>query len=116
MTYYSLENAYCCNRLKCYENNKVVQEVRLNEISQLNLMGNVQLSTQAIQALCQAEIPISYFSMGGWFYGVTQGLGVKKILRFLWPLRSLAQERSGDDPFSQTTRYYDNIEVNRRIQ
>jgi CRISPR-associated protein Cas1 len=27
--------------------------------------------------LCEAEVPIAYFSMGGWFYGVTQGLGVK---------------------------------------
>ena len=40
-------------------------------------MGNIQLSTQAIQTLCEAEVPIAYFSMGGWFYGVTRGLGVK---------------------------------------
>lgn len=65
--------------LKVKEKNKVVQEVRLNEICQLNLMGNIQLSTQAIQTLCQAEVPIAYFSMGGWFYGVTEGLGIKNI-------------------------------------
>ena len=65
--------------LKVKDKGKVVQEVRLNEICQLNLMGNVQLTTQAIQTLCQAEIPIAYYSMGGWFYGVTQGLGVKNI-------------------------------------
>jgi len=65
--------------LKVKEKGKVIQEVRLTEICQLNLMGNVQLTTQAIQGLCQAEIPIAYFSMGGWFYGVTQGLGVKNI-------------------------------------
>ncbi len=65
--------------LKVKEKGKVVQEVRINEICQVNLMGNVQLTTQAIQALCQAEVPIAYFSMGGWFYGVTQGLGVKNI-------------------------------------
>ena len=65
--------------LEVREKDKVLQKVRLNEICQLNLMGNVQLSTQAIQTLCQAEIPIAYFSMGGWFYGVTQGLGVKNI-------------------------------------
>ncbi len=65
--------------LKIKEKQKVVQEVRINEICQLNLMGNIQLSTQAIQTLCQAEIPIAYFSMGGWFYGVTHGLGVKNI-------------------------------------
>lgn len=65
--------------LKVKEKNRVVQEVRLHDICQLNLMGNIQLTTQAIQALCQSEIPIAYFSMGGWFYGVTQGLGVKNI-------------------------------------
>jgi CRISPR-associated protein Cas1 len=34
----------------------------------------VQLSTQAIQTLCAAEVPINYFSQGGWFYGITTGL------------------------------------------
>jgi len=65
--------------LKIKDKNTVVQEVRLNEICQLNLMGNIQVTTQAIQVLCEAEIPIAYFSMGGWFYGITQGLGVKNI-------------------------------------
>ncbi|MFW6171085.1 MAG: CRISPR-associated endonuclease Cas1 [Planctomycetota bacterium] len=65
--------------LQVKEKRKLVQEVRINEICQLNLMGNIQISTQAIQTLCQAEIAIAYFSMGGWFYGVTQGLGVKNI-------------------------------------
>jgi CRISPR-associated protein Cas1 len=65
--------------LMIQEKEKVIQEVRLGEICQLNLMGNIQLTTQAVQALCEEEIPIAYFSMGGWFYGVTHGLGVKNI-------------------------------------
>jgi CRISPR-associated protein Cas1 len=65
--------------LKLQEKEKVLQEVRINEICQLNLMGNIQISTQAVQALCEQEVPIAYFSMGGWFYGVTHGLGVKNI-------------------------------------
>jgi CRISPR-associated protein Cas1 len=65
--------------LKVKDKDKLVQEVRFNEICQLNLLGSIQLTTQAIQALCEAEIPIAYFSMGGWFYGITQGLGVKNI-------------------------------------
>ncbi len=67
------------NVLKIKEKDKVVQEVRIGELCQLNLYGSIQLSTQAIQALCESEVPIAYFSMGGWFYGVTQGLGVKNI-------------------------------------
>ncbi|MEQ8788696.1 MAG: CRISPR-associated endonuclease Cas1 [Pirellulaceae bacterium] len=65
--------------LKMKKDEKVVQEIRINDICQLNVMGNVQLSTQAIQSLCEQEIPIAYFSQGGWFYGVTHGLGVKNI-------------------------------------
>ncbi|MFO0870425.1 MAG: CRISPR-associated endonuclease Cas1 [Pirellulales bacterium] len=65
--------------LRVKERERVVQEVRLGEICQLNLYGNIQLTTQAIQALCEQEIPIAYFSQGGWFYGITQGLGVKNI-------------------------------------
>jgi CRISP-associated protein Cas1 len=53
--------------------------VRIGEICQLNLMGNVQLTTQSIQALCEAAIPICYFSQGGWFYGITTGLNSKNI-------------------------------------
>lgn len=65
--------------LKLQEKQKPVQEVRINEVSQVNVMGNIQLSTQAVQALCEQEVPIAWFSMGGWFYGVTQGLGVRNI-------------------------------------
>ena len=62
------------NVLKIKDKDTVVQEVRMGEICQLNLMGNVQLSTQAVQTLCENEVPIAYFSQGGWFYGVTPRL------------------------------------------
>ncbi|MHB1038083.1 MAG: CRISPR-associated endonuclease Cas4g/Cas1g [Pirellulales bacterium] len=65
--------------LKVQEKDRLVEEVRIQDICQLNLFGNIQLTTQAIQTLCEYEIPIAYFSMGGWFYGVTHGLGVKNI-------------------------------------
>lgn len=56
---------------------KVVQDARMFQTSQVNLMGNVSITAPAIQALCGMEIPIAYFSGGGWFYGLTQGLGVR---------------------------------------
>jgi len=55
------------------------QEVRIGEISQVNLFGNVQISTQAVQTLCEAGVPICYFSQGGWFYGITMGLNTKNV-------------------------------------
>ena len=51
----------------------------MHEICQLNLMGNIQISTQAVQALCEADIPVCYFSLGGWFYGITTGLCTKNV-------------------------------------
>jgi CRISPR-associated protein Cas1 len=65
--------------LQVREKDALKQEVRLGEICQLNLMGNIQLSTQAIQSLCECDIPICYFSQGGWFYGMTRGLNVKNV-------------------------------------
>jgi CRISP-associated protein Cas1 len=61
------------------EKGKVIQEIRLRETCQLNLFGNVQLTTQAIQTLCEAGIPIGYFSMSGWFYGFTNGMLTKNV-------------------------------------
>lgn len=58
---------------------KIVQEVRINEVSQVNLFGNVQMSAAAVQGLCWAEKPVAHFSFGGWFYGLTQGLGLKNV-------------------------------------
>ena len=65
--------------LRIKERDKVVQEARINEICQVNLMGAIQISTQAVQELCRAEKPICYFSQGGWFYGVTTGLSTKNV-------------------------------------
>ena len=57
----------------------VIEEVRLNDVSHVALFGNIQLTTQAVQGLCDAEIPITYFSGGGWFYGMTHGHGLKNV-------------------------------------
>ena len=65
--------------LQIKDKDKVVQEARLGEINQVNLLGNIQISTQAVQTLCEAAIPISYFSMGGYFYGITTGMNQKNV-------------------------------------
>lgn len=65
--------------LQIKEKDTLRQEIRLNEICQLNLMGNIQVSTQAVQALAEADVPVCYFSQGGWFYGITMGLSTKNV-------------------------------------
>lgn len=58
---------------------KLVQEARLMDVSQVNLFGNVSVSAPAVQALCEHERTIAYYSRGGWFYGTTQGLALKNV-------------------------------------
>jgi CRISPR-associated protein Cas1 len=75
------------------EGDELKQEVRLGEVSQINLLGNVQLSTQAIQAFCSAEVPVCYFSQGGWFYGITSGLNSRNV--FLRHRQFMSAEHDG---------------------
>lgn len=84
-------------RLVVKFNGQKLAESRLFETSQLNLMGRVQVSTDVIRELCTRNIPIAYFSMGGWFYGFVQGLPHKNV-----ELRQ-AQYRTADDPTRSLT-------------
>src|SRR3984957_2363576 len=61
------------------EKDRVVEEVRMRDVSHVALFGNIQISTQAIQSLCELEVPVTYFSMGGWFYGITRGHAMKNV-------------------------------------
>jgi CRISPR-associated protein Cas1 len=65
--------------LQIKDKDKIVQEARIGEINQVNLLGNIQITTQAVQTLCEAAVPISYFSMGGYFYGITTGMNMKNV-------------------------------------
>jgi CRISPR-associated protein Cas1 len=75
------------------DGDEMKQEVRLGEVSQINLLGNVQLSTQAVQAFCSAEVPVCYFSQGGWFYGITSGLNSRNV--FLRHRQFMSAEHAG---------------------
>ncbi len=61
------------------EKGKVIQEILIKDVHHLALFGPIQISTAVIQTLCEREVPITYFSMGGWFYGMTHGHGLKNI-------------------------------------
>ena len=50
-------------------------EVPLIDVSQVDLFGPVSVTTPALHALMNAEIPVSWFSTGGWFLGHTVGTG-----------------------------------------
>lgn len=60
-------------------NREVVAEVRMLDVSQINIHGNVQLSTPLIRECFRREIPILWFSYGGWFVGMAEGLPGKNV-------------------------------------
>jgi CRISPR-associated protein Cas1 len=80
--------------LQIREKGSIIQEARLNDVSQMNIFGSVSVTSGAVQALCELERPIAYFSFGGWFYGMTAGLGLKNVF-----LRREQFRRSDDDGF-----------------
>jgi CRISPR-associated protein Cas1 len=58
---------------------EVLQKIRLMEVSHLALFGNVQVTAQALRELCDRNIPICYFTYGGWFQGITHGMAHKNV-------------------------------------
>lgn len=65
-----------CIHIKAGEN---IKKIRLIDVSELSIFGNVQVTTQAIRELCERNIPICYMTYGGWFVGMTRGLASKNI-------------------------------------
>ena len=54
-------------------------EFRIKDLHHVAMFGSAQISRALIQTLCEAEVPVSYFSMGGWFYGLTRGHGLTNV-------------------------------------
>jgi CRISPR-associated protein Cas1 len=70
------------------------KSVRLIDVSQVCLFGNVNITPAAVRMLAENSISICHLTYGGWFYAVTTGLTHKNVL-----LRSnqfKAAERSED--------------------
>jgi CRISP-associated protein Cas1 len=55
------------------------RSVRISDTSHVALFGPVQISSQAVQELCDHGISIVYLSSGGWFYGMTRGMDHKHV-------------------------------------
>ncbi|RMG17094.1 MAG: CRISPR-associated endonuclease Cas1 [Planctomycetota bacterium] len=77
--------------LQVRERGELLAERSIEEVSQVSVYGGVQVSTQALRGLLQRDVPVAFFSAGGWFYGWTRGLGRHNVM-----LRR-AQFRAADD-------------------
>ncbi|MYH71434.1 MAG: CRISPR-associated endonuclease Cas1 [Acidimicrobiia bacterium] len=66
-------------RVTVSQQKEVLQEVRLIDVSQVSIYGNVQISSQAMRAMFEQQVPVCWFSYGGWFQGIAHGLPSKHV-------------------------------------
>ena len=65
--------------LEVWLEDEKVQTVRLIDVSQLAVMGQIYITTPTLHELMSREIPVSWHSFGGWFLGHTIGTGHKNV-------------------------------------
>lgn len=65
--------------LKIADEEKGDTRVRLIDVSDVALFGNVSITTPALAALLEREIPVTFHSHGGWFRGVAHGVGHRNV-------------------------------------
>lgn len=53
--------------------------VRLIDVSQVSIYGNATISSQLIRELLSRGVPVCWFSSGGWFTGMAEGLPSKNV-------------------------------------
>lgn len=66
-------------RIEVGRKGEVIDSFRLIDVSQLCVFGNVQVTTQLLRELFAREVPVCWFSYGGWFSGIAEGLPSKHI-------------------------------------
>jgi len=66
-------------RLEIEYKGEKLASVKLLDVSHVCLYGNIQMTTQAQSELIKRDIPICYFSQGGWFHAMTTGLTHRNV-------------------------------------
>ena len=65
--------------LKIADEEQGETQVRFIDISDVALFGNVSITTPALAALLEREIPVTFHSHSGWFRGVAHGVGHRNV-------------------------------------
>ncbi|HEY6797635.1 MAG TPA: CRISPR-associated endonuclease Cas1 [Kineosporiaceae bacterium] len=66
-------------RLEVFKEREHLGNYRLIDVSQVCLYGNVTVTPQVIRELFAREVPVCWFSYGGWFTGMAEGLPSKHV-------------------------------------
>jgi CRISPR-associated protein Cas1 len=66
-------------RIEVSKGRQVIATARLIDVSQVNVYGNVTVSAYAMRECLAREVPVCWFSYGGWFTGLAAGLPAKHV-------------------------------------
>lgn len=66
-------------RIEVWSKKEKMGDAKIRELSQVLLYGGVSMTTPVFTELLQRNVPICYFSYGGWFYGYSQGNSHKNV-------------------------------------
>ena len=66
-------------RLEVTKHGERLASVRVIDVSQVCIYGNVQMSSQVLRELFAREIPVCWFTYGGWFSGLAEGLPGRNV-------------------------------------
>ena len=66
-------------RLVVRKRDEELASLRFLDVSHVAVFGNVQLTASAMRELFSREIPVCWFSGGGWFSGIAEGLPGKNV-------------------------------------
>jgi len=67
------------DQLTVKQRGQMLKTVRMIDVSQVSIFGNVQVTAPALRELAAARIPVCHFSYGGWFHAATLGLTHKNV-------------------------------------
>ncbi len=73
------------------------EEFKLLDISEVTVLGNVQVTTQALRELAVRNIPVCYMSYGGWFYGILSGMSGRNVHLRIAQHRMYSDQRGSMD-------------------
>lgn len=66
-------------RLEVWSNREKTGEAKIRDLSQISLYGSADITSPAFTEILQRNIPVNYFSYGGWFYGFSKGNSHKNV-------------------------------------
>ncbi len=66
-------------RIEVSRHGEAIDSIRLIDVNQVCVFGNVQVTTQFMREMFARDVPVCWFSHGGWFLGIAEGLPSKHV-------------------------------------